>query len=203
MKSIIIATENTGKFKEIKDLLANDFDVFYSLRDFEEKITVEEDSQLYIENAMKKARKVGDRLGIYTLADDSGLEVDHLGGRPGVYSSRYGKNDHDRIDRLLEELKGVPWEERGAAFKAYMVFYLPDQERGYVFYGHLKGIIGIERMGDGGFGFDPVFFVPPIGRYLAELTTGEKNRISHRGKAMHAFRTFLNEDFFRNQLSHT
>jgi XTP/dITP diphosphohydrolase len=199
MRSLIIATENIGKFTEIKSLLGNAFDTFYSLKDFQEKIVIDEDSLLYVENAMKKARKVGDRFGVDTVADDSGLEVDALNGRPGVYSSRYGRTDGERIDRLLSEMEGVPWEKRGADFKAYIVYYLPDRERGYVFYDHLRGIIGTERRGTGGFGFDPVFFVPSLGRYLAELTIEEKSRISHRGKAMRAFKRFLNEDFFKNQ----
>jgi len=98
MRSIVIATENLGKFKEIRTLLVDEFDVFHSLRDFEEKVPVDEDSLFYIENAMKKARKVGDRFGMYTMADDLGLEVEALGGRPGVRSSRYGRSDEERIE---------------------------------------------------------------------------------------------------------
>jgi XTP/dITP diphosphohydrolase len=197
MRQVIIATENMGKFREIQMLLANQFDTFYSLRDLDEKVDVLEDSQLYVENAMKKARKIGDRFDSYTIADDSGLEVEALAGRPGVHSSRYGRSDRERIKRLLSELEAIPWEERTAVFKAYIVFYMPDQERGYIFYGHLRGLIGVEEKGSSGFGFDPVFYVPGINKYLAELTTEEKNRLSHRGKAIHALKTFLNEDFFK------
>jgi XTP/dITP diphosphohydrolase len=197
MSSVIIATENIGKLKEITALLANEFDTFYSLRDFEEKVPVDEDSPIYIENAMKKARKIGDRFGMYTIADDSGLEVEALGGRPGVYSSRYGESDDDRINRLLSELQGVPWEKRGAVFRAYLVFYLPEKERCYVFYGELRGIIGFEKKGREGFGFDPVFYVPPLDRYLAELTMEEKNTLSHRGRAIQAFIEFYNVTFFK------
>ncbi len=154
MKNIIIATENMGKFKEIKALLGHNFDNFYSLRDFQDKVSVEEDSELYIENALKKARKIGDRFGMHTLADDSGLEVKALGGRPGVRSARYGKNDDDRIIKLLSELEGIPWDQREAVFKAYLAFYMPERERCYVFYGELRGIIGVEKHGQNGFGFD-------------------------------------------------
>ncbi|HBA54457.1 RdgB/HAM1 family non-canonical purine NTP pyrophosphatase [Syntrophorhabdus aromaticivorans] len=198
MRSIVIATENLGKFKEIRTLLVDEFDVFHSLRDFEEKVPVDEDSLFYIENAMKKARKVGDRFGMYTMADDSGLEVEALGGRPGVRSSRYGRSDEERIERLLAELNGVPWEKRGAVFRAYLAFYLPEKQRCYVFYGELRGIIGFKRKGEGGFGFDPVFYVPEWDRYLAEMTLDEKNVLSHRGRAIRAFKDFHNIRFFRS-----
>jgi len=190
MRSVIIATENIGKFREIKALLENEFDEFYSLRDFDEQVSVDEDSELYAENAMKKARKIGDRFGIPTIADDSGLEVEALGGRPGVRSSRYGKNDEERIARLLGELKGIPWEQRGAVFKAYLAFYLPEKDRRYVFYGELRGTIGFEKHGQQGFGFDPVFYISELDKYLAEISMEEKNRLSHRGRAIQAFINF-------------
>jgi XTP/dITP diphosphohydrolase len=198
MKEVVIATENIGKFYEIKALLGSEFDTFYSLKDFSEKIVVSEDSPLYIENAMKKARKAGDRFGLHTIADDSGLEVEALDGRPGIYSSRYGNDDADRISKLLNELEGVPWEKRRAVFKAYLALYMPDKERCYVFYGDVHGAIGFERHGDSGFGFDPVFYIPAIGKYAAELNMEEKNRLSHRGKAVLALKSFLNMDFFKN-----
>jgi XTP/dITP diphosphohydrolase len=198
MRSLIIATENTGKFEEIKVLLANEFDMFYSLRSFEEKVVVEENSPLYIENAMKKARKIGDRFGIYTVADDSGLEVEALDGRPGVYSSRYGKNDKERIERLLSEMEGVPQEKRGAVFKVYLSFYMPEKERNCIFYGQLAGYIGFEKKGMSGFGFDSIFFIPRLRKSLAELTMDEKNKMSHRGKAVWALKNFLNADLFKS-----
>ena len=197
MKDVIIATENKGKFEEIRSLLGTVFENFYSLKDFPDKVFVDEDSPLYVANALKKARKTGDKFGIAALADDSGLEVETLRGRPGVYSSRYGKNDGERIARLLAELEGVPWERRRAIFKAYLVFYMPEQERYYVFYGDLKGYIGFERLGESGFGFDPVFYAPELKKYLAELSMTEKNALSHRGKAALAMKSFLNMDFFR------
>ncbi|HVN96921.1 MAG TPA: RdgB/HAM1 family non-canonical purine NTP pyrophosphatase [Syntrophorhabdaceae bacterium] len=197
MKEVIIATENRGKFQEIKSLLGDIFETLYSLNDFPEKVFVDEDSPVYVANALKKARKVGDRFGMATLADDSGLEVEALQNRPGVYSSRYGKNDDERQTRLLSELKATPFERRKAVFKSYVVFYMPERERCYVFYGDLKGYIGFERHGTGGFGFDPVFYLPERNKYLAELSLEEKNALSHRGKALLALRNFLNTDFFR------
>ena len=197
MKNVIVATENAGKLEEINSLLGNTFERYYSLKDFPEKVVVDEDQPHYVTNALKKARKVGDRLGMTTLSDDSGLEVEALQGRPGVYSSRYGKDDNDRITKLLGELQGVPYEQRRAVFKSYVVLYMPDQERCYVFYGDLKGYIGFERHGTGGFGYDPVFYVPQLKKHMAELSITEKNALSHRGKAILAMKNFLNEDFFR------
>ncbi|HOJ43647.1 MAG TPA: RdgB/HAM1 family non-canonical purine NTP pyrophosphatase [Syntrophorhabdaceae bacterium] len=196
-RRVLIATENSGKFKEIKELLTGDFYEFYSLRDFAEKVEIVEDSTIYIENAIKKARKVGNRFGLNTISDDSGLEVDALGGRPGVYSSRYGKNDTERIEKLLFELKDVPWEKRTARFVAYIIFYMPEKGTFYGFYGDLKGYISFEKRGDRGFGYDPVFYLPEYDKCLAEIELTEKNRISHRGKAILALKSFLNAEFFK------
>jgi len=191
MKNVIIATTNRGKFEEIRRLIAAQFDNIHSLLDFDDTVVVDEDSPRYAENAMKKARKVGEHFGMPALADDSGLEVAALGGRPGVHSSRYGGNDEERIRRLLGELEGVPWEKRQAIFKAYVALYLPQKDRCYVFYGELKGYIGLEEHGSGGFGYDPVFYSPELGKYLAELSTEEKNTLSHRGRAIAALKRFI------------
>jgi len=191
MKDVVIATTNRGKFEEIRRLIAAQFDTIHSLLDFDDTVVVDEDSPRYAENAMKKARKVGEHFGMPALADDSGLEVAALGGRPGIHSSRYGRDDRDRIGRLLGELEGVPWEERKATFKAYVVLYLPQKDRCYVFYGELKGYIGLEEHGSGGFGYDPVFYSPDLGKYLAELSTEEKNTLSHRGRAIAALKRFI------------
>jgi XTP/dITP diphosphohydrolase len=197
MKNLIVATGNQGKLREIKEVLAGEFARFFSLNDLEEKVTVEEDSPLYIENVIKKARKIGDRFGMETLADDSGLEVEALGGRPGVFSARYGSTDNERIERLLFEMKDVEWDRRIAVFKAYLAFYLPGREVSYIFYGSLKGFITFEKRGIGGFGYDPVFYVPEFGKSFAELTGTEKNSISHRGRALASFRRFLDTGSFK------
>ncbi len=191
MRSILIATANRGKFNEIRHCLSGRFDRFLSLADFPEKVEVAEDRATYLGNASKKARKVGNRFGINTLADDSGLEVDALRGRPGLYSARYASSDDEKIDKLLAELEGVPLEKRTATFKAYLAYYLPVGGQACIFYGALRGYIGFERRGEKGFGFDPVFMLPDLGKSLAELATGEKNRISHRGRALAAFKRFL------------
>jgi XTP/dITP diphosphohydrolase len=191
LREIIIATANEGKFREIRKDLSGLFDKFYSLADLPEQISVEEDAGSYAGNAWKKARKISTAFDIGTLADDSGLEVEALGGRPGIYSSRYGATDAERIERLLREMKDVPWEKRKAAFRAYLVFFMPDSERGYIFYGSLEGYIAREMSGGGGFGFDPVFYLPGRNLCLAELSLDEKNSISHRGKALKTFRGFM------------
>jgi len=191
MRSLIVATGNAGKFGEIKSSLSGTFDDFFSLGDFDEKIDVVEDMATYQENALKKARKIGNRFAMDTLADDSGLEVEALGGKPGVFSARFGASDDERIERLLRELRGVPMEERRAVFKAYLVFYEPAGGLAFIFYGSLRGYIGSERRGGEGFGFDPIFMLPDSGRSLAEMTRDEKNRISHRGRALEAFKRFI------------
>jgi len=191
MRDLIIATTNMGKFAEIKEQLAGRFGGLYSLLDFSDRNTVAEDQESYAENALKKARKIGDQFGMDTLADDSGLEVDALQGRPGIYSARYGHDDAERIERLLGEMQGIADAQRGAIFKAYLAFCMPKEDRGYLFYGSVRGSIGYKRCGQGGFGFDPVFYVPELGKYMAELTVEEKNRISHRGRALAAFKHFL------------
>ncbi len=191
MKDLIVATTNRGKFSELKPLLTDHFEHIHSLLDFQDIVEVVEDSPHYAENAMKKARKIGGHFGMPALADDSGLEVAALGGRPGIHSSRYGANDEERITRLLGELEGVPWELRKAKFKAYVALYLPQKDRCYVFYGELNGYIGLERHGSNGFGYDPVFYSPELNRYLAEISTGEKNKSSHRGRAIALLKSFI------------
>jgi len=188
---IIVATANKGKFEEIRQYLAGTRHTFFSLADFDEKVEVVEDRPTYYENAWKKARKVGNRFGITTLADDSGLEVEALQGRPGIYSARYGANDQERVDMLLRELAGVPREGRTALFRAYLVYYLPEGGQTFMFYGSLRGYIGLERRGERGFGYDPVFMLPDSGKALSELSLEEKNSISHRGQALARFKKFL------------
>jgi len=191
MRSIVIGTGNAGKFEEIKSALSEEFDEFLSLADLRPEVDVIEDMPTYPENALKKARKIGNRYAMNTLADDSGLEVEALHGRPGILSARYGATDEERIERLLRELRGVPVEERKAVFKAYLVYYEPVGGLAFIFYGSLMGYIGNERRGGKGFGFDPVFMLPDSGKSLAEIDTGEKNRISHRGRALDTFKRFL------------
>lgn len=193
-KNIILATANNGKVEEIKGYLAGRFDRVLSLADLGENIDIIEDRATYFGNATKKARLIANRFGINTLADDSGLEVDALHGRPGIYSARYAPSDSLKIDRLLQELEGVPLEKRTASFKAYLAYYLPTDGRVCIFYGRLKGYIGFERRGNGGFGFDPVFMISSSDKSLAQISLEEKNLISHRGRALASFRRFIAEE---------
>ena len=167
------------------------FATFCSLADFDDRVEVVEDQPTYYENAWKKARKVGNRFGIATLADDSGLEVEALHGAPGIYSARYGANDRERVDRLLRELHGVPRRRAHGPFQGIPCLLSPRPGQTFMFYGGLKGYIGFARRGEKGFGYDPVFMLPEAGKALSELSLEEKNRISHRGRALAAFRKFL------------
>ena len=146
---ILIATGNKGKFGEIAHYLEGIGEGLQSLDDLDASLAVAEDRPTYIENAWKKARKIGNRFGMKTLADDSGLEVEALNGAPGIHSARYGATDAERVERLLGALKGVGRKDRGAVFKAYLVYYLPDVEQTFIFYGSVKGYIGFEKRGDG------------------------------------------------------
>lgn len=190
MKGLLVATMNEGKFVEIREMLKGLFEEFYSFRDLG-GIEIEEDGSTYVENAMKKARKAGERFDSMALADDSGLEVEFLSGRPGIFSSRYGSTDEERIERLLAELRDVPFEKRRATFKAYVAYFDPFKERHCVFFGRLDGYVAFEKRGMAGFGFDPIFYVPELKKTLAELERNEKAMISHRGKAVRSLRDYL------------
>ena len=153
-----------------------------SLADLDGSVTVDEDRPTYLENAWKKARKVGNRFGMKTLADDSGLEVKALNGAPGIHSARVRRDRRGPGGTAPPGVKDVPEKDRGAVFRAYLVYYLPDVEQTFIFYGSVKGCIGFEARGEKGFGFDPVFMLPEMGKSLAELNMDEKNKISHRAK---------------------
>ena len=156
-----------------------------SLSDYSDLPEIVEDGETFFENALKKARVVSEFTGEVVLADDSGLEVDFLGGKPGVFSSRYSgpdATDERNNEELLRELEGVPMDERGASFVCALVLYRPDGTFSS-FEGKWQGKIGYEPIGTEGFGYDPVFIVPEIGVTVAELSPEVKNRISHRAKA--------------------
>ena len=155
-----------------------------------------EDGETFFENALKKAKTISDIVGELVFADDSGLEVDYLGGKPGVRSSRYSGDDatdDKNIDKLLNQLKGVPEEKRGASFKCVIVLYRPD---GWFesFEGSLRGLISEARAGHGGFGYDPVFYVPEEGITVAQLPPEVKNKISHRAEAVNKLKKWLQKE---------
>ena len=190
---LFLATRNEGKIREIRELLQGCKISLTSLRDYPDTPEVVENGEAYRDNALKKARFFAKWTGKLTLADDSGLEVDYLKGRPGVFSARYagdGGDDRENNRRLLRELKGLPPQKRGAVFKCVMALVAPwgDEE---VVEGECRGRIGLEERGKRGFGYDPIFVIPRYGKTVAELTIGEKNRLSHRGKALRKLKKIL------------
>lgn len=183
MKTLVFATGNAGKVKELEVLLGTGW-VVKSAKDFPGLADVVEDADTFEGNAAKKAHAFAKATGAWAVADDSGLVVDALGGAPGVYSARYAPTESERIDRLLTAMEDKA--QRSARFVCALCLASPD---GAEFFarGTCEGTIGLERKGTGGFGYDPVF-VLPNGKSMAELTKEEKSAISHRG---HAFRELL------------
>lgn len=185
MQSVILATTNQGKAAEFQKLLGQLPLTVKTLKDYPQIGEIVEDGQTFAENALIKARAVAKAAGILTIADDSGLVVDALGGAPGIYSARYAgenKDDNANIAKLLQEMENVPAEERGARFICAIAVVTEDG-REFVAEGNCHGEILTKAKGDGGFGYDPVFFVPELNKTFAQLTMTEKNAVSHRGKA--------------------
>ncbi len=183
---LVIATANQNKLKEFTALLQGYRVTLLSLKDFPRIPEIVEDGKTFRENALKKATVVARATGKLTIADDSGLEVDALGARPGVYSARFagdGAGDAANNARLLEELKGVPPDKRGACFKCVLCIATPEGETAFV-EGECRGIIIDALRGKHGFGYDPVFLVHEYGQTFAEMPPEQKNRISHRSRAL-------------------
>ena len=192
---LVIATTNPGKVREIRRLLAGTGIEVLTLDDIEPLRLPPEDKATFRENAEAKARFVAVRSGLAALADDSGLEVDFLGGAPGVYSARYageGATDKENYLKLLAEMKGVEPASRGARFRCVVALALPDGTA-VDFDGSFEGVIAGEPAGEGGFGYDPVFFIPAEGKTAAELTAEVKNSMSHRGRALEKLKSWLSE----------
>ena len=181
---IVLATNNKDKFREIQEKLHPLPVAILSLAEFPFVGKVEEDQPDLYGNAIKKAKEIADRIGEWVLADDTGLEVDALGGAPGVLAARYSGPDatyESNCAKLLSEMRNVPDGKRQAAFRT--VICLRTQDGLFCVEGALEGTIGRRRRGTNGFGYDPIFVLPD-GRTLAELDLAEKNRISHRGQAL-------------------
>jgi XTP/dITP diphosphohydrolase len=186
LKKIVFATGNKGKVKEIQMILA---DLGVEVTTMKEEgifVDVDENGTTYEENAMIKAREVAKHTDAIVMADDSGLEIDHLNKEPGIYSARYmGEDTSYRIKNanLIERLNGVADEERTARFVCAIAAVLPDG-RELTSRGVIEGRIGYEEKGENGFGYDPIFYVPEFGKTTAQLTEEEKNKVSHRGRAL-------------------
>lgn len=188
MKSVIIATKNQGKAKEFESLFAAKGYEIKTLLDFPDSPDVEETGTTFEENAIIKAEAISKEYKQLVIADDSGLIVDALDGRPGVYSARYAgedKNDEANTNKVLSELKDVPENERTARFYCALAVASPIQETITVS-GTIEGIITEQPMGENGFGYDPIFYVKELGKTTAELSKEEKNKISHRANALKA-----------------
>ena len=185
-KEVIVATGNAGKLQEMKDILAPlDLQV-RSMREAGIEREVEETGSTFEENAMLKAKGIRGLTDSIIIADDSGLEIDALNGEPGIYSSRYlGKDvSYDvKNAELIRRLTGVPDEKRTARFVCAVAVILPDG-RDFTVRGEMEGRIGYEIIGENGFGYDPIFYLPEYGMTSAQISPEEKNRISHRGKAL-------------------
>ena len=182
---VVIATHNKDKFKEIQNKLQNFGWEILSLFDFPDINEIIEDGRTLQENAIIKVREVFEKTGLPTISDDTGLEVDALDGKPGVYTARYaGENCtyNDNVQKLLKDMIKVPSPNRLAKFKTVMVF--KDEKRELIVSGDVKGKITREIKGDGKFGYDPIFYVDEYDKTFAEMTMIEKNEISHRGKAI-------------------
>ena len=190
---IVLATGNKGKIREFSGLLEGLFGKILSLNDLESPPEITEDGETFRENALKKARAVAAYSGLPALADDSGLEVEALGGRPGVYSARYageGAADSDNIAKLLSELQGVA--NRKARFVCFLALVTTGGDETIVS-GECEGIIIDKPCGEGGFGYDPVFFLPEYEKTMAEIPAGLKNKISHRARACESLVKHLGE----------
>jgi len=189
---LLIATTNPGKRAEIESILKRYSLRIISLNDLSSYPTVVEDGNTYEENALKKARTLAEFSGRVTLADDSGLEVDALGGAPGIHSARYSgeeANDMRNNQKLLHTLAGVPEEQRTARFVCVLALCAPPALGGgeWLFRGECAGRIAFAPRGENGFGYDPLFFYPPLNRTFAELDRDTKSRVSHRSRALREF----------------
>lgn len=200
-KSILVATSNPGKIAEIRAMLGDDLR-WLSLADLGEMAEIREDGATFAENARKKALGYAKTAGLWTVADDSGLVVDALGGAPGVKSARFSGEkskdtdrrliDHRNMAKVLELLAGIPKEKRTARFVCCLCLASPEKVL-LETEGRLEGLITDSQMGENGFGYDPIFFVPHLGKTVAQLSRQEKNAISHRGSALRKLKPLLDE----------
>ena len=193
MSKLLLATNNRGKVTEYRSLFQGLSYELVTPAEMGIHTAVDESGATFEENARIKATTMASVSSLLTLADDSGLEVDTLGGEPGPMSARYageGASDKDRVNYLLAKLKDVPWEKRTARFRCVIAIATPG---GYVELcsGECPGIIAFEPRGEEGFGYDPVFYMPQLAQTMAELTLAIKNRISHRGQAARQARVVL------------
>lgn len=191
-QEIVLATRNPDKVREIQQLLSELKIDIVTLNAFPDAPEVVEDGDSLAENAVKKAKLIAEHTGITSIADDTGLEVDYLHGRPGVLSSRYSGEEAtyaDNVNKLLVELSGVPLKQRGARFRCVVALYNHHQTK--IVEGVCAGVICEQPQGHEGFGYDPVFYVPEYGCTFAEMDLETKNQVSHRARAFSALRELI------------
>ncbi len=187
MQKVVLATGNAGKVAELAGLLA-DFGLAITAQTELGVDAADETGLTFIENAILKARHAASITGLPAIADDSGLAVDCLGGAPGIYSARYAgpaASDQENLDKLLDAMREVPPAQRAASFHCVLVYLRhADDPIPLVCHGRWRGVIAETAAGSGGFGYDPVFYLPDLGRTAAQLSREEKQRVSHRGQAL-------------------
>ena len=195
MNKLILATSNQGKMKEIREILKDLNVEVLSLKEAGIEADIVEDGKTFEENAMIKARAIRDLTGCMVLADDSGLEVDALNKEPGIYSARYMGEDTSydiKNKNIIDRLNGLTGNERSARFVCVIAAAFPDGSE-ETRRGTIEGQIGFEIAGENGFGYDPIFYVPEFGCTTAELSSEDKNAISHRGKALRAMKEVIEQ----------
>ena len=198
-RKILVGSGNPGKLAELRDMLGGEIK-WVGLADFPDVGEIAEDGESFAENAQKKALGYAKATGLWTIADDSGLVVDALNGEPGVRSARYSGEkekdrrllDHKNMTKVLELLEGVPREKRTARFVCHLCLASPEEVL-IEAEGKLEGIINDREVGENGFGYDPIFFVPHLNKTVAQLSREEKNAISHRGSAIRKLKPLLEE----------
>ena len=191
---LVVATGNQGKLKEIRAILP-EYEIV-CLKDLDIDIDIVEDGKTFEENAIIKAETISKMTNMVTIADDSGLVVDYLGGAPGIYSARYAgedATDEERNEKLLSELKDVPFEKRTARFACAIAIAYPNGKT-YTFFDTCEGKITFEPLGTNGFGYDPLFYFEEFDTTLANVESERKNKVSHRYKSLVKLKNFLDEN---------
>lgn len=198
LKKIIFATKNQGKMKEIRAIMKELNVEVLSMEEAGIDIDVVEDGSTFTENAIKKAKEIMEITGEITMSDDSGLEIDAMNKEPGIYSARFMGEDTPyevRFEKIFENLNGLPQEKRTARFVSCIATCFPEGKT-LTSLGTIEGYIGTKVVNGNGFGYDPIFVVPEENKHISELSPEEKNRISHRGKALAEMKLLLKKEGF-------
>ena len=194
MKKILFASNNQGKIKEVKEILTTpNIEIVSPNQIFDNKIEVDETGSTFKDNAFLKAKAMGDKSGLLTIADDSGLQVDALNGEPGIYSARYAETPQLCNQKVLEKLTNVNKEKRTARFMIALCIYDPKTKNHQTVTGSVEGRITFNPEGDGGFGYDPIFYSTKLKKTFAQATNKEKNTISHRKVALEKVKPIIQQ----------